>query len=64
MADLNEWDVERHPVLPGRHLKHFDFQDGGRCIYDENNEDAYLIGDAVEVGTDEQHEINELPESR
>lgn len=50
-----EWQrTQRHPELAGDELDHFEMEDGGRCIYDSDNPEAYLIGEAVEVGTDTQ----------
>lgn len=49
-----EWQrTPRHPELAGADLDHFGMEEG-RCIYDSDNPTAYLIGDAVEIGTDQK----------
>lgn len=44
------WDhTVLHPHLPGVELETLGVRDK-LCIYDPNDSEAYLIGDAVEVG--------------
>ncbi|WP_255151284.1 hypothetical protein [Halorarius halobius] len=48
-----QWErAERHPRLPGEDLVAFELVGSDDvCMYDDDNPDAYLIGDGVEVGT-------------
>lgn len=39
------------PRLPGRDLGAFGMEEG-TCIYDTDNPEAYVIGEATEIGTD------------
>lgn len=61
MAHLNDgdnrtgsqaWDrTVLHPHLPGDDLSTLGIRDK-QCIYDPDDSEAYIIGDAVEVGTE------------
>lgn len=48
-----QWDrTDLHPQLPGGDLSYFELTGGDEhCMYDEDNPEAYIIGDSVEVGT-------------
>ena len=48
-----QWDrAARHPELPGGDLCYFELTGGDDiCMYDDDNPDAYIIGDGIEVGT-------------
>lgn len=48
-----QWDwTALHPALPGRRLAVEPLSDGGEvCLFDEKNPDAFIVGEADEVGT-------------
>lgn len=48
-----QWDrTALHPALPGRRLTVEALADGDEVrLYDEENPEAFIVGEAVEVGT-------------
>ena len=48
-----QWErTDLHPQLPGKNLGSFGLAGGDDiCLYDDDNPEAYIIGDGVEVGT-------------
>lgn len=48
-----EWvRTDRHPQLPGRNLGCVSIEGGGTLLYDPDNPEAYIQGEAYPLGND------------